>query len=303
MKNSSADLTHLIAGAQLPALPQCAVRLLELSQNPDNGPAEFASPIETDPGLTGQVLRFVNSSYFGFAREVSSVKLALTLVGVRTIKNFVLWSAVYSLMPNPRCGGLNLNCLWIDSLRRGLLARFLAKQMHLDDAEEVFSAALLQDMAVPLLARELTAQYRQLFEAREDGRRRLSELERSSFGWSHAEAAATMAQRWSLPTGMTELIARHNDTRALLTGSLDGAAACVACSALLGSSHDARWWERETFVLAYQLMLGDRAPPLAEVFAAIDREFSDFSGFLKFPADTPPLVELLNAPELTTAES
>jgi len=93
MRNASVpvlDLKRVLMGAQLPALPQSAIRLLELSQNAENGPAEFAKPIEADPGLTGQVLRFVNSSYFGFAREISSVKLALTLVGVRTIKNFAL---------------------------------------------------------------------------------------------------------------------------------------------------------------------------------------------------------------------
>ena len=46
-------LKELLSSAQLPALPQSAIRLLELSQNPDNGPAEFAVPIESDPGLTG----------------------------------------------------------------------------------------------------------------------------------------------------------------------------------------------------------------------------------------------------------
>ena len=73
-------LEQLLTGSQLPALPQSAIRLLELSRDPDNGPAEFAVPIESDPGLTSQVLRFVNSSYFGFSREISSVKLAITLV-------------------------------------------------------------------------------------------------------------------------------------------------------------------------------------------------------------------------------
>ena len=47
------ELGQLLAGAQLPALPQSAIRLLELSQDPDNGPSEFAVPIEADPGLTG----------------------------------------------------------------------------------------------------------------------------------------------------------------------------------------------------------------------------------------------------------
>ncbi len=103
------DLSKLLARAQLPALPQSAIKILELSRDPDLGPIELAVPIETDPGLTGQVLRFVNSSYFGFSREISSVRLAITLVGVRTIKNFALWSAVFSLMPNPKCGTFDSN--------------------------------------------------------------------------------------------------------------------------------------------------------------------------------------------------
>src|SRR5436305_4741055 len=89
------DLNRLLNAAQLPALPQSALRLLELSRDPDNGPIEFAGPIEADPGLAGQVLKFVNSSYFGFSNEISNVRMAITLVGIRTIKNFALWSAVF----------------------------------------------------------------------------------------------------------------------------------------------------------------------------------------------------------------
>ena len=55
-------------------MPQTAIRLLELARDPDCGPAEFAVPIEADPGLTVQVLRFVNSSYFGFRNEISNVE-------------------------------------------------------------------------------------------------------------------------------------------------------------------------------------------------------------------------------------
>ena len=75
-ENGAIDLKRVLAGAQLSALPQSAIRLLELAQDPGIGPKEFAVPIESDPGLTGQVLRFVNSSYFGFAREIATVKQA-----------------------------------------------------------------------------------------------------------------------------------------------------------------------------------------------------------------------------------
>ena len=117
------DLGRILQTAQLPALPQSAIKLLELSRDPENGPPEFAVPIEADPGLAGQILKFVNSSYFGFSREIGNVRMAITLVGIRTIKNFSLWSAVFSLLPNPKCGPFDLKALWQDSLRRALFSR------------------------------------------------------------------------------------------------------------------------------------------------------------------------------------
>ncbi len=211
MTNQKASLRieSLLAGAQLPALPQSAIRLLQLSQDPENGPAEFAVPIETDPGLTGQVLKFVNSSYFGFAREIASIKLAITLVGIRTIKNFALWSAVFSLMPNPKCGPFDLKSLWQDSLRRGLFARSLGRILGQADSEDLFAAALLQDMAVPLLAKEMPEEYDKLFQGRRGGQTRLSELEQERFGWTHSEAASILARRWSLPDEFADLIECH----------------------------------------------------------------------------------------------
>src|SRR6476619_2771131 len=177
-------LKELLQTAQLPALPQSAISLLQLSKDPNNGPNEYAVPIESDAGLTGQVLKFVNSSYFGFSREISSIKTAITLVGVRTIKNFALWSAVFSLMPNPKCGPFDLKHLWQDSLRRALFSRAFGKVLGLKEAEDLFASALLQDMAIPLLAKEQPARYLKLLESRCEGETRLSDLERKEFGWT-----------------------------------------------------------------------------------------------------------------------
>ena len=125
-KSQHPNLHQVLASPQLAALPQSAVRLLELSRNPTSSPANYAETIEADAGLAGQVLKFVNSSYFGFSRKIPSVKAGVSLVGVRTIKNFALWNAVFSLLPNPHCGPFNLKNIWQDSLRRGLFARAVA---------------------------------------------------------------------------------------------------------------------------------------------------------------------------------
>jgi HD-like signal output (HDOD) protein len=290
------DLKQLLAGAQLPALPQSAIRLLELSQDPENGPAEFAVPIESDPGLTGQVLRFVNSSYFGFSREISSVKLAITLVGIRTIKNFALWSAVFSLMPNPKCGPFDLKGLWQDSLRRGLFARAIGKLLGLKDAEDLFAAALLQDMAVPLLAKELPQQYEELLDGRQAGRARLSELEKERFGWTHAEAAGVMARGWSLPEEFAVLIEAHADLDELLAAAdPNPSKVAVSLSALLPSASDPEWSERERFEAAMGKLRKSNWPELVKLLEQVDGEFEEFAPMLKLAVPGRSLVDSYQA--------
>ena len=290
----SPGLKELLSTAQLPALPQSAIRLLELSQNPDNGPAEFATPIESDPGLTGQVLKFVNSSYFGFSREINSVKLAITLVGIRTIKNFALWSAVFSLMPNPKCGPFDLKSLWQDSLRRGLFARAFGKLLGMKDGEELFAAALLQDMAVPLLAKEQPQRYLKLLEARTDGESRLSDLERAEFGWTHAEAAGFMARQWSLPEEFARLIECHTQLDQLLSeNSKEIGKLAVALAALLPANQDQQWFERDKFVATFDRLAGSRGKSLADIFAHIDGEFAEFAPVLKLSNPARSLVQHL----------
>lgn len=294
MPGNPGNLKELLAGAQLPALPQSAIKLLELSQDPNNGAPEFAKPIEADPGLTGQVLRFVNSSYFGFSREISSIKLAITLVGVRTIKNFSLWSAVFSLMPNPKCGPFDLRSLWQDSLRRGLFARAMGKIQGMKDAEDLFAASLLQDMAIPLLAKELAKQYVAMLGQRQDGKVRLSELERKDFGWDHAEAAGHMARGWNLPEEFARLIESHlKIDEHLSAATIDKGAASVSLSALLPTHCDSQWHDREKFVAAYEKLSAGTGKPLGEVFGKIDAEYAEIAPMLKLPSSKVTLEQAL----------
>lgn len=273
---ASSSLETLFASAQIPALPQSAVRLLELSQDPENGPPEYALPIEADPGLSTQVLRFVNSSYFGFSREISSVRHALALVGVRSVKNFVLWSAVFGISPKPKCGPFDVRSLWQDSLRRALFARSLGKQLGKNDSEDVFTAALLQDMAIPLLASQLPKEYGDLLERRQHGRTRLSELEEAKFGWNHAAAAGILARRWLLPERFASLIEKHLH----LDGEIDGrkvdAETTVALSSLLPASKDDRWPEAGRFVETFE-RLGGKESELETLFASVDEQFEKFA--------------------------
>ncbi len=295
------NLKTLLAKAELPALPQSAIRVLELSQDPTKGPDDYALPIESDPGVAGQVLRFVNSSYFGFSHEISTVKSAVTLVGTRTIKNFVLWSAVFDLMPNPKCGPFELKHLWQDSLRRALFARHLARHLEIIDPEEPFAAALLQDMAVPMLAKQAPELYTKLLIAREGGRNRLSALEQKVLGWTHAEAASLMAEHWNLPDTFGALICEHHKIDHWAT-QIDSAPAhfAVALSTLLPSTVDQGWPECKQYE-TYCAKVAKRSSSPAKLLEEVDVEFAEFAPLLNLTAPSRSLAERYTAATAASA--
>lgn len=291
----SPSLEEIFSDKMLPALPNSAITLLQLSQSAKSGPTEFARPIEADPGLMGQVLKFVNSSYFGFSREITSITQALTLVGTRAITNFALWNAVFSVIPNPKFGPFDLKRLWQDSLRRALLARHLGRALQSPEAEDLFAGALLQDMAIPLLLKELPEQYESLLSRRAIESRRLSGLEQELFGWDHADAAAMLASKWKLPERFVRLIRHHTQLDELLTQGADSqGAACVALASLLPSCEDTQWNEQSPFVAGFERLTSGRSINLQELFTKVDEDAAQFAPLLKLPAPTQPLAQFLN---------
>ena len=228
------------------------------------------------------MLKFVNSSYFGFSRKITSVRAGISLVGVRTIENFALWNAVFSLVPNPRCGPFDLKGLWQDSLRRALFARNMAKLHALKTTEEIFAAALLQDMAVPLLAKEFPQIYTRLLHDRGDGRQRLSHLENETLGWTHAEAAGMLVRQWNLPSEFAVLIEGHASGGNAKNAN-DTDMQIVALSALLPSAADPTWSE----CAEWDQRLATICPPTASamgLLGQVDREFADFAPVLQMAA-------------------
>jgi HD-like signal output (HDOD) protein len=291
---STISLDDVFRSGVLPALPTSAVNLLQLSQDTECGPPDFAVPIEADPGLMGQVLKFVNSSYFGFSCEIMSIHQALTLVGPQAVTNFALWNAVFSVIPNPKFGPFDLKSLWQDSLRRALFARAFGKALKLENSEELFAGALLQDIAIPLLLKELPDEYEPLLQKRAMEGRRLSRLEKEIFGWDHADAAAMLAEQWNLPPEFIRLIRQHTQLVELIESNEDRGSATVALASMLPSCSDDHWNERDEFFWGYEKLTGQSSEQIAPMFEAVDESTTDFAPMLKLPTPKVSLTEFLD---------
>ncbi len=234
---TSGDFNKIFKGLDVPPLPNAAVHLLELIKGGEATLHEIGLVIESDSGLAVQVLRVVNSAMFGLPSQVSSIKKAVSILGLKTIEKIVLANAVIEAVKDPQNRDLDQEAFWSDSLFRALAAREIAAIKGME-ADEAFIGGLLQDIAIPVLLKDWWKSYGKVFSKAAAQGRRLSSVEREMLSWDHAQAAAWIASQWQLPDILVCCVGMHVfDVDALKKLELhDGAPAAVALSALIPSS-------------------------------------------------------------------
>ena len=79
---------------QLPPLPESAMQIEAVYQNPDSNFQDMVKIIEKDPLLTADILKAANSPLYGFSREINSISQAVGLFGMGTVRGFALASIV-----------------------------------------------------------------------------------------------------------------------------------------------------------------------------------------------------------------
>ena len=73
---------HIESLSYLPSSSAVAMKFVELGQDLDSEPREYARVIGSDPALSAKILCLVNSSWFAVRQNVTSVAQAVNLLGL-----------------------------------------------------------------------------------------------------------------------------------------------------------------------------------------------------------------------------
>ena len=204
------DFGMLFKDVKIPPLPAAVNRLIAEINRSEPDIDRLVQLISSDPEITAKVIKTVNSSLYSPRVPVADVKRAVTLLGLAQIRSIVLAFATMDALPKPKGNLFNHNAFWIDSLLRAILARVLSRKLFSGQMDEVFTASLLSELAVPLLLCVWDEYYEPIVKEWETSPKRLSELERQHFGWDHAQAGAWILQSWEFPEEMICYIGAHN---------------------------------------------------------------------------------------------
>ena len=204
------QLREILDGYELPMFPAIYLEALQQLRDTESSLGALADVLATDPGLTARLLRTVNSAAFGLRSQVTSVHHAVSMLGRGHVESMLVSLASHSALPSEPCDGFEPERFWRTAARRAAVARALADRVSPAERSECFTAALLSDMAIPMLCTRKGEAYTRLVRQWHDGHGELQVMELEAFGWDHAQVAAMMCSEWDFPDGIAEAIASHH---------------------------------------------------------------------------------------------
>ena len=211
------SLSEILARVDsLPQLPEAALRLTQLMEDLDANAEDMAKVIRMDPDMTTQVLRLCNAAANGLSREVSTVKDAVAILGLKRLKSLVYVIISKIALNKPVAGyGLEPGELWYNALTGAVYARYLT-QAHCKglDPELAFTAALLRDIGKIVLGDYVGPSYLQIEKNAIGKRQDFTKAETAVLGVNHCLVGKKIAEKWKLPTSIISVIEHKNSPSA-----------------------------------------------------------------------------------------
>lgn len=195
--------------ASLQEFPTITRRLCVKLHDPACKPSEVAGIAKADPVLVREVLRVVNSAYFGLRTEVSDVFRAILLLGYNYVYHMALQLTMKRWMPLA-LPEETLSHLWLHSLLVSSGAAYLAREMAAVSEGLATTVGLLHDLG-KIVCHMVDPGQMAFLESEADGSVATElRLEEELFGADHAFFGALLAEHWDLPVTIQKAIAYHH---------------------------------------------------------------------------------------------
>ncbi|MNJ30464.1 HDOD domain-containing protein [Pseudomonas alkylphenolica] len=214
---SAEQIQHALQGISVPPQPQIMVDLQFEQYMPDPDLEVIAKLIAQDPGLSGALLKLVNSPYYGLTNKIASIQRAVNLLGSRSIINLINAQSIKGEMSDDTI--VTLNRFWDTAQDVAMTCLTLAKRIGSQAVDEAYALGLFHDCGVPLMLKRFP-EYMGVLEdayANAGADKRVVDTENQAFNTNHAVVGYYTAKSWRLPEHLSNAIANHHNALAVFS--------------------------------------------------------------------------------------
>ena len=209
------QIRQVLQGISVPPQPQIMVDLQMEQVMPEPDLRTIARLISQDPGLSGALLKTVNSPFFGQAKRVGSIQQAVNLLGCNTVINLINAQSIKGAMSDATI--VSLNRFWDTAQDVAMASMALAKRLRYPAPDEAYTVGLFHNCGIPLMLKRFPQYMQVLAEAyaRVDQDTRIADVENQHLTTNHAVVGYYTARSWKLPAHLCDVIAQHHSVAAL----------------------------------------------------------------------------------------
>lgn len=200
---------------ELPTLPEVLVKLNEVMADPDTSAEDVAKVVAKDPAVATNILKIVNSAYYGLQVRVSSISLAISVIGFNTARKVALRAAVFSVFGKrkEKIQHFDPVAFWRHAIFTGTAARTLGGDSATfagSHPEDLYIAGLLHDIGKIILMEKACPRYLAVLRKAAQTGRVESDVELEELGFTHADVGSVLAIKWLLPEDLAIAIRYHH---------------------------------------------------------------------------------------------
>ncbi len=209
--------TQLLRDVQnIPSLPTCVTKLLEATQDKRMSAADVAAILEKDVGLAAKVLRLANSPIYGLRSQVSSIANAVAVLGFNTVREIAFAASFVRMFDSSQMS--SPMAFWRHSICCALSSRVLARRLHKECADDIFTAALFHDIGKSVIQRSIPHSYECVAALCARDGVSFREAETQVLGTDHTYIGEGVCRQWQLPPSIA-VCARYHHSPQELTGA------------------------------------------------------------------------------------
>jgi len=203
---------QLKLSGQLPSPRGVALAILELSRRENATLGEIARVVQTDPALSGRLIKLANTALHA-VRPVVSIQEAVVRQGMATVRHLALGFSLVDQYRDGVCEAFDYKEYWSHSLLMALCMQAPGTRVHVAAADELFVCGLLAQVGKLALATAYPEEYNAVLLTRQaDPAQALISLERSHLETDHVEMGITMMADWGMPRTFTEPLTHYEES-------------------------------------------------------------------------------------------
>ncbi len=207
------QIKHILQGIKIPPQPQILVDLQMEQVMPDPDLKQIARLISQDVGLSGTMLKFVNSPFMGLTNKITSIEQAVSLLGLNSVINILNGLSIKGEMTDEKI--VVMTRFWDTANDIAMVCATIAKKIGFNSPDESYALGLFHNSGIPLMMQRFDNYLNVMEEGYAETADRLIDVENRLFNTNHAVVGYYTAKSWNLPLSICDVIAEHHSAEVI----------------------------------------------------------------------------------------